>query len=86
YEINTASQAVEYFIRSRGIRFARHIPRIPLQVAINLGKEFGTLSNLLEGTEDELMDVDGIGEKRASAIRHAIEVYKKSGEITIPGF
>jgi len=86
YEINTASQAVEYFIRSRGIRFARHIPRIPLQVAINLGKEFGTLSNLLEGTEDELKDVDGIGEKRASAIRHAIEVYKKSGEITIPGF
>ncbi|MDD2332841.1 MAG: DNA integrity scanning diadenylate cyclase DisA, partial [Mesotoga sp.] len=86
YEINTASQAVEYFIRSRGIRFARHIPRIPLQVAINLGKEFGTFSNLLESTEDELKDVDGIGEKRASAIRHAIDVYKKSGEITIPGF
>jgi len=86
YEINTASQAVEYFIRSRGIRFARHIPRIPLQVAINLGKEFGTFSNLLESSEDELKDVDGIGEKRASAIRHAIDVYKKSGEITIPGF
>ncbi|AFK05786.1 putative nucleic-acid-binding protein (contains the HHH domain) [Mesotoga prima MesG1.Ag.4.2] len=86
YDINTASQAVEYFIRSRGIRFARHIPRIPLQVAINLGKEFGTFSNLLESSEDELKDVDGIGEKRASAIRHAIDVYKKSGEITVPGF
>lgn len=86
YDINTASQAVEYFVRSRGIRFARHIPRIPLQVAVNLGREFGTLYNLLESTEEELKDVDGIGEKRALAIKHAIEVYKKSGEITIPGF
>ena len=86
YDITTASQAVEYFIRSRGIRFARHIPRIPLHVAINLGREFGTLFNLLESTEDELKDVDGIGEKRASAIRHAIDIYKKSGQVTIPGF
>jgi diadenylate cyclase len=86
YDITTSSQALEFFLRSRGIRFCRHIPRIPLQVAINLGKEFGTFNNLLESSEEELKEVDGIGEKRASAIRHAIDIYRKSGQVTIPGF
>ncbi|AKI96873.1 DNA integrity scanning diadenylate cyclase DisA [Kosmotoga pacifica] len=81
YEVSSTAQTMEMSLYSRGIRFIRKIPKIPLQVALNIGKRFGSLSKLLDSSSEELKEVEGIGEKRAMAIRHAIDVKKRHDEI-----
>ncbi|OAA29752.1 DNA integrity scanning protein DisA [Kosmotoga arenicorallina S304] len=81
YEVSSTAQTMEMSLFSRGIRFIRKIPKIPLQVALNIGKRFGSLSKLMDSSSEELKEVEGIGEKRALAIRHAIDVKKRHEDI-----
>jgi len=77
YEQLTVAQMMEMNVKSLGIRFVRQIPRIPRHIALNIGNYFGSLANLLLSDEEELKHVDGIGERRASSIKHAIDTYLK---------
>ncbi len=77
YEQLTIPQMMEMNVKSMGIRFVRQIPRIPRHVALNIGNYFGSLANLLLSDEEELKQVDGIGERRATSIKHAIDTYLK---------
>jgi diadenylate cyclase len=81
YDISSSSQAMELNMRSRGIRFVRKIPKIPLQVALNVGAKYGSLARLLKTSVEELKEVEGVGEKRARAIRHAIDIHNKREEL-----
>ena len=49
------------------------VPRLPGRVAEKLIEEFGTLKELLEATEDDLDDVEGVGQARARAIRRNLK-------------
>jgi diadenylate cyclase len=59
----------EYFLKPRGYRQLVRVPRLPGRVAEKLIEEFGTLRELLEATEEDLDDVEGVGQARARAIR-----------------
>ena len=59
----------EVFLKPRGYRQLVRVPRLPGRVAEKLIEEFGTLKELLEATEDDLDDVEGVGQARARAIR-----------------
>ncbi len=49
------------------------VPRLPVRVAEKLIEEFGTLRELLEATEENLDDVEGVGQARARAIRRNLD-------------
>ncbi len=66
------SQLFELGIQPRGYRLLRNIPRIPMSVAKNVVKRFKDLSGILNASFDELVEVEGIGEKRAQSITNGI--------------
>jgi diadenylate cyclase len=49
------------------------VPRLPSRVAEKLIEEFGTLKELLDATEEDLDDVEGVGQARARAIRRNLK-------------
>jgi diadenylate cyclase len=74
----------EFFLKPRGYRQLVRVPRLPGRVAEKLIEEFGTLKELLEATEDDLDDVEGVGQARARAIRRNLKRQRSlenSGEV-----
>ncbi len=65
--------AEEFFLKPRGYRQLDRVPRLPRRVAENLIREFGSLKDLLEASEAELDEVDGVGQARARAIQRGLE-------------
>lgn len=71
-------EALDKTIPSRGHRVLNQIPRIPLSVIERLVKRFGTLQEIMEASEEELMEVKGIAQVRARAIRMGLQRLKRS--------
>ncbi|CAA9436568.1 MAG: DNA integrity scanning protein DisA [uncultured Rubrobacteraceae bacterium] len=70
---DSAGPTEEVFLKPRGYRQLVRVPRLPGRVAEKLIEEFGTLKELLEATEDDLDDVEGVGQARARAIRRNLK-------------
>ncbi len=68
----------EINIVPKGFRLMGNIPKIPLSVSYNLVKVFGNLKGISEASSEELMNVEGIGEKRSQAIIDGLESLKKN--------
>jgi ERCC4-type nuclease len=51
------------------IKMIASIPGIELQLARNLAEKFKSLKNLMKASEDDLMEVEKIGPKRAKTIK-----------------
>lgn len=62
------SELSEQLVRPAGYRLLRHIPMLPGTVINRVTERFGTLSALLDASEEQLDDVDGVGSRRAKAI------------------
>ena len=74
----------EVFVKPRGYRQLVRVPRLPGRVAEKLIEEFGSLKDLLEATEQDLDDVEGVGQARARAIRRGLKRQRSlesSGEV-----
>ena len=69
----SADQMEEMFIKPRGYRQLERVPRLPRRVAESLIREFGSLEELLEATEEELDEVEGVGQARARTIHRGLE-------------
>lgn len=63
----------DYFIKPRGYRQLERVPRLPRRVAESLIREFGSLKELLDASEEELDEVEGVGRARARAIRRGLQ-------------
>ena len=63
----------DFFIKPRGYRQLERVPRLPRRVAESLIREFGSLADLLDATEEELDEVEGVGQARARAIQRGLE-------------
>ncbi len=64
---------MDTLISPRGYRILSKVPRIPANVIENLIKEFKELSAIIEADIDDLDNVEGIGEARATAIRSGLK-------------
>ncbi len=74
----------EFFLKPRGYRQLVRVPRLPNRVAEKLIEEFGSLQDLLDATEEDLDDVEGVGQARARAIRRNLRRQRSlesSGEV-----
>ena len=69
----SVGQTEDFFLKPRGYRQLVGVPRLPRKVAQNLIDEFGSLEGLLDATEQELDEVDGVGQARARAIQRGLE-------------
>jgi len=69
----SVGQAEEIFVKPRGFRQLVRVPRLPRRVAERLIDEFGSLEGLLDASEKELDDVEGVGQARAKAIRRGLK-------------
>jgi len=79
--MNTISKALGYggkvnsldiSITPRGFRVLRKIPRLPMPVIENLVERFGNLTDIINSSQEELDEVDGVGEVRAQAIKDGL--------------
>ncbi|WP_170008591.1 DNA integrity scanning diadenylate cyclase DisA [Bacillus fonticola] len=61
----------------RGYRILNKVPRIPPTVVENLISRFHTLSHVLQASEAELDEVDGIGEIRARKIKEGLKLIRE---------
>jgi diadenylate cyclase len=64
--------ALESAVSPRGYRLLSKIPRLPGAIVDRLIEHFDTLQKLLAANLEELMDVDGVGEGRARAVREGL--------------
>lgn len=69
----SVGQTEDFLLKPRGYRQLAQVPRLPRKVAENLIKEFGSLEGLLEASEAELDEVEGVGQARARAIHRGLE-------------
>ena len=69
----SVGQTQEILIKPRGYRQLVRVPRLPRRVAERLIREFGSLEGLLDASEEDLDDVDGVGQARARAIHRSLE-------------
>lgn len=64
---------VDTFVSPRGYRILSKVPRIPTSIIENVIKHFEDFNSIIQADIDELDQVDGIGEARATAIRNGIK-------------
>ncbi len=69
----SVGQTEDFFVKPRGYRQLERVPRLPRRVAESLIREFGSLAGLLDATEEELDEVEGVGQARARAIQRGLE-------------
>ena len=60
-------------VSARGYRALGRIPRLPRLVGEKVIRRFGSLEEILAATDEELAEVDGVGEDRASDIREGLD-------------
>ncbi|MGA8045487.1 MAG: DNA integrity scanning diadenylate cyclase DisA [Dermatophilaceae bacterium] len=64
--------ALESSVSPLGHRLLSKVPRLPGAIVERLVLHFGGLQRLLSATVEELMEVDGVGEGRARAVREGL--------------
>jgi len=69
----SVGQTEELLVKPRGYRQLERVPRLPRRVAERLISEFGSLQDLLSASEEELDEVEGVGQARARAIHRGLE-------------
>jgi len=68
----TKSDVDEQHVRPKGYRLLHRVPLLPGTVINRLVDRFGSLKGLMGATEQQLDDVDGVGARRARAIREGL--------------
>jgi diadenylate cyclase len=64
--------ALDAAVSPCGYRLLSKVPRLPGAIVDRLIDHFGSLQKLLAANLEELMDVEGVGEGRARAVREGL--------------
>ena len=67
------SEILETPLLPRGLRMLARIPRLPAHIVEAISRRWGTLSELLEVSTEELQEIDGVGPQRAQIIHDGLE-------------
>ncbi len=71
------SENMDMAIKSRGYRILSKIHRLPTAIIDNLVNYFDNFQEILEASIEELDDVEGIGEIRATYIKNGLKKMKR---------
>jgi len=64
--------ALDTAVAPHGFRLLSKVPRLPPTIVDRLVSHFGGLQKLLAASVDDLMQVDGVGDQRARAVREGL--------------
>jgi diadenylate cyclase len=67
-----SADVLEFHVAPRGYRVLNRIPSLPKPVVNRLVDKFGTLAAVGAASEEQLDDVDGVGSRRARAIKDGL--------------
>ena len=59
-------------MQPRGFRILHRIPRLPEIVADHVVERFGNLQKIMRANENDLVQVEGVGDARARAIKDGL--------------
>lgn len=65
-------RALDTPLKPRGYRLLARIPRLPSSIVDKLVARFHSLPRILAASEDELLEVEGVGDARASSIKEGL--------------
>lgn len=68
----SAGDGLDSAVSPRGYRLLSKVPRLPATIIDRLVEHFDSLQRLLAANLEDLMDVDGVGEGRARAVREGL--------------
>jgi diadenylate cyclase len=66
------TSTLEFHVTPRGFRALSGVPRLPRLVAQKIVDRFGDLDAILSASDQDLAEVDGVGETRATEIREGL--------------
>ena len=69
---SASADVLDQAVSPIGFRLLSKIPRLPATIVDRLVDHFGSLQRLLAASLEDLMDVDGVGESRARAVREGL--------------
>lgn len=69
--------ALDNNVHPRGYRILSKIPRLPNSVLDNLIEKFSSLEDILRASTSELVEVEGIGDKRARMIKEGLRRFQE---------
>ncbi|MFN8017115.1 MAG: DNA integrity scanning diadenylate cyclase DisA [Acidimicrobiales bacterium] len=72
HALRLPTAALDAAISPRGYRLLSKIPRLPDQIIQNIVARFGNLQKIMRATIEDLDDVEGVGEMRATAIKEGL--------------
>ena len=64
--------ALDIAVSPRGYRMLSRVPRLPVTVLERVVEHFGSLQKLLAASADDLLQIDGVGDTRARAMRESL--------------
>ncbi|AKT52654.1 DNA integrity scanning diadenylate cyclase DisA [Arsenicicoccus sp. oral taxon 190] len=68
----SSADVLDQAVSPIGFRLLSKIPRLPATIVDRLVDHFGSLQRLLAASLEDLMDVEGVGESRARAVREGL--------------
>ncbi len=74
-------QIFEMVLQPRGYRLLRSIPRIPMNITMDVVKKFKNIQGLLKASFEDFTQIDGIAEKRAMIIMSGITSLKSKNNV-----
>lgn len=66
------TEVLETTVSPRGLRLLTRVPRLPDVIVDRIVGHFGSLPHLLAASEEDLQQVEGVGEARARSIRDGV--------------
>ena len=76
-----SAEVLETHVRSRGYRVLNRVPLLPTSVIDRIVDRYGELHAVVRASEDELDEVDGVGERRARAIKEGLRRIREHGAL-----
>jgi diadenylate cyclase len=67
-----ADMDLDSSLQPRGYRLLSKIPRLPEAIAENVVQRFGQLPKIMRASISDLVEVEGVGEARARAIKEGL--------------
>ncbi|MBU4179072.1 MAG: DNA integrity scanning protein DisA, partial [Actinobacteria bacterium] len=74
-----SSELLNKLVRPRGFRILSTIPRMPASVVEKVVARFDNLRNIMMASTALLDEVDGVGQRRAIAIKEGLDRISESG-------
>ena len=69
----SGAEILETPLSARGLRMLARIPRLPAHIVEAISSRWGTLSELLEVSTEQLQRIEGVGPQRAQIIHDGLE-------------